>query len=360
VRTDTSLPQEFTASSEWEENRYDRNLFYGRYSFSGNERNHLFINREGVQFDDVSPLSGLDTSADSRAFAYLDYDRDGWQDIALVNANTPLFTLYRNAMAGTPHADGRRGIVALRFVGGNTEGRPATGLAPRDGYGAVAEIHLPDQVLEREHRCGEGFAAQNSATMVVGIGGADVVPRIVVRWPSGHAQEILDVPEGSLLTVYEDAHASPDGSGVTRTSYRGAGEPATASRGPRLELAGGDEDAPKVRMYMAMDVVRRVQGVDAAARVAQGELHGSGSRDVRRADRSERHAREAPRLSRGAPSAIRASRHDGPDRAPAVRDVARPAGRALDARDDHHGRRRHDPEDDEGDSDAIRHREGIA
>jgi hypothetical protein len=66
---------------------------------TGNERNHYFANRGGRAFADISGISGLDNPADSRGFAVLDYDRDGWQDVALVNANQPMFNLYHNEMA---------------------------------------------------------------------------------------------------------------------------------------------------------------------------------------------------------------------------------------------------------------------
>ena len=43
-----------------------------KMSFSGNERNHLFMNKQGESFSDVSSLSGLDEIADSRSFAIWD------------------------------------------------------------------------------------------------------------------------------------------------------------------------------------------------------------------------------------------------------------------------------------------------
>ena len=52
-------------------------------SQTGNERNHLFLNRAGARFVDISPLSGMDTPADSRTFVLWDYDRDGWQDVSV-------------------------------------------------------------------------------------------------------------------------------------------------------------------------------------------------------------------------------------------------------------------------------------
>ena len=73
-------------------------------SHSGHERNRLFLNRAGEQFVDVSGVSGLDDAADGRSFALLDFDRDGWLDIAVVNANAPLLRLYRNGFRQSKEA----------------------------------------------------------------------------------------------------------------------------------------------------------------------------------------------------------------------------------------------------------------
>ncbi len=123
------------------------------HSLSGKERNHYFANRGGREFADISALSGLDNIADSRGWALLDYDRDGWQDVALVNANEPLFDLYHNTM---PAAGLRGGMIAVRFVGGNKTSAPSA-MTGRDGYGAVITAALGDITLTREHRCGDGF-----------------------------------------------------------------------------------------------------------------------------------------------------------------------------------------------------------
>jgi hypothetical protein len=105
-------------------------------SLSGHERNRLFLNRGGEEFLDASGVSGLDDPADGRAFATLDYDRDGWLDIALVNSNAPWVELFRNQMGCHPGAGPGR-TLALRFVGGNDAAQPsatwsaATESAPR-------------------------------------------------------------------------------------------------------------------------------------------------------------------------------------------------------------------------------------
>jgi thiol-disulfide isomerase/thioredoxin len=224
------------------------------HSLSGNERNHYFANRGGKAFEDLSALSGLDTPADSRGFAVLDYDRDGWQDIALVNANQPLFNLYHNEM---PAAGRTGGMIALKFVGGNRSPSPSSEFASRDGYGARVTVDLGDQSLIREHRCGDGFAAQHSATMIVGIGRQPTVRSLSIRWPSGRIATTKDVPEGTLLTVYENPADAPAGEPFVRGTYRAAtpARPALALERPVFSLAAADgasRPGERLRVYTTL------------------------------------------------------------------------------------------------------------
>lgn len=185
------------------------------HSLSGKERNHYFANHAGKSFTDLSALSGLDNNADSRGWALLDFDRDGWQDVALVNANPPLFNFYRNTM---PAAGLRGGFIAVKFVGGNRTAA-ASPFACRDGYGAVLTAALGDTTLTREHRCGDGFASQHSAAMMLGLADRPEAKSITVRWPSGKSATTENIPAGTLLTCWENAADSPDGAAFTRSVW---------------------------------------------------------------------------------------------------------------------------------------------
>ena len=207
-------------SRQWKDGKYfdgvDTSVF--PLSFSGHERNHLFVNQRGQRFTDTSGLSGLDSPSDGRGFALCDYDHDGWADIAVVNANAPWLTLYRNQLQNCrpDHA-----FVAVRLEGGNHTDQPTNQWSNRDGYGARIRLDLEnnDRIV-REHRCGEGFASQNSTTLLIGIGPRSQVERLTVRWPSGKQQQLGPVPAGSLLTVYENPADSPDGTGYHVRPYR--------------------------------------------------------------------------------------------------------------------------------------------
>lgn len=203
---------------------------WGRESLSGHERNRLFWNDSGQQFRDISLLSGADHTGDGRSVAVLDIDRDGWLDIASVNANAPTLTLFHNRVAAIDDAaDGN--LIAFRFSGGNRESVPARGLSSRDGYGAQLTVHAAGRSILREHRCGEGFAAQQSDLLRVGIGAAEEAT-FEVRWPGGRRARYGPVRAGTLVTVSETGGPNGDGF-VVEDSY--------LRRGPApMPDAGGD------------------------------------------------------------------------------------------------------------------------
>jgi hypothetical protein len=54
----------------------------------------------------------------------------------------------------------------------------------------------------------------------VGIGSRTTVKSVSVRWPSGKTSSTQAVPEGTLLTAYENPTDSPSGQAFTRDPYR--------------------------------------------------------------------------------------------------------------------------------------------
>lgn len=215
-------------------------------SQSGSEPNRLFLSVAGERFLDASGVSGLDHEGDGRAFAWLDFDRDGWRDVAVVSANTPLFQLFRNEIGGSGRS------IALLFEGANREAKPAAGRSNRDGYGARVEIDLGDETLVREHRAGEGLAAQNAARLLVGIGEHDAARAITVHWPSGAVQRVENVRAGTELVVFEDPERAPDGSGSARSVYRRALAPVAEERVPEEPLLSELPDTATLRVLTTL------------------------------------------------------------------------------------------------------------
>lgn len=175
-------------------------------STSGKERNHLFMNVGGTDFTELSGVSGLDSAADGRAFAWLDYDGDGMLDIAIVNANAPLLQMFRSQLPA-------RDFMVFELVGGNATADAAPDWSPRDGYGARVTVHTTGGPIMRELHAGEGFAAQNSHRLHIGLG-SERVESVAIRWPSGRETVIepsagVPLDSASVVTVFEDPARPP-------------------------------------------------------------------------------------------------------------------------------------------------------
>jgi len=258
VRSDGDYENVWSKLARWVVKRNPTaHLLLSGGSWSGWERNHLFLNKAGQQFEEMSGLSGLDDISDSRSYVIWDYDHDGWQDVAVINRNSPQLRLFRNQI-GDLQSDNSGQVIAVRLVGSNHAASPAAGKSSRDGYGARVSVSLGDRKLTREHICGQGLAAQNSATLVIGIGAEDVAKELTIRWPSGVSQSVPDVPARSLVTVYEDAEHSPTGEAFVIGEYR-----AVEIRTPSVEES--EEESPRLAIRATPGSVNNGSAADGSA-----------------------------------------------------------------------------------------------
>lgn len=167
-------------------NRHNSQMFSEGRSFSGNERNKLYLNRADETFLDVSALSATDTPADGRAVLAADFDDDGDVDLFVHNLQRERHDLFRNDFA-----DG--GFLKLRLVGksGNAEGVGATVIVngPR---GPVA------QVLSR----GDGYSSCQVPELIFGLGSAESA-EVRVQWPGGALESFGALASGSRSVLVE-------------------------------------------------------------------------------------------------------------------------------------------------------------
>ena len=185
-------------------------------SFSGNERNRLFLQtRRGDRssFADVSLMSGVDSAADGRAFAEMDFDWDGDVDMVVVNANAPLLQLFENVSGSK---EGNAVWIDVQGAASNEAVSDAL-LSNRDGVGARVVIQSGDVSLSAEKRAGEGFAAQNTGWLHFGLGSQTEIDQVTVYWPSGQKTEIQGpIESGQRLRIYESSEDSPTDSNLAR------------------------------------------------------------------------------------------------------------------------------------------------
>ena len=159
-----------------------------RVNSSYKQANSLFENRGG-RLVEVSAAAGPGFALRrvSRGTSFADYDGDGDIDLFILNLNGPP-TLLRN------DGDHDNHYLLVRTVGTTSN---------RDGIGARVIIHADGQIQHAEVQSGGSYLSHNDLRLHFGLGKAERVDRLEVRWPSGAVQVLSDIAADQVLTVVE-------------------------------------------------------------------------------------------------------------------------------------------------------------
>jgi len=156
---------------------------------SGHERDKLFLSRAAKDVVDVSYLSGADGIEDARTFAKADLDRDGFEDMIVVNRNAPLLRVYRNQLGpSTKH----------HFVG-----LALQGAKQRDAVGARIRAKGCGVTQTREINAGTGFATVDAMAVTLGLGTCEKLDEVTVRFPAGEQRTFKNVAADAFYRVIE-------------------------------------------------------------------------------------------------------------------------------------------------------------
>lgn len=159
-----------------------------RADFSGRERDKLYVSRAGKAFAEVSYLSGADSVEDGRAFAKADFDRDGYEDIVLMNRNAPMLKLFRNQVGPASGAS----FIGVELVGrGPARGQRST---TRDAVGAKVIARCGGRTFTSESSIGAGMGVQNSRVLTMGLDRCETLESLEVRFPSGAVVKASALP----------------------------------------------------------------------------------------------------------------------------------------------------------------------
>jgi tetratricopeptide (TPR) repeat protein len=170
-------------------------------TWSGYERNVLYLNNGDGTFSDVSGVAGMGFLEDSRTFALADFDHDGRVEVVLKNRSGPQLRFLKNVMPQLAPS------IAFRLQGKKSN---------RDAIGAVVAIETNVGRQTKFVQAGSGFLAQHTKELFFGLGEAKGSIQATIRWPSGLEQKIGELPanhriwieEGSAA-VRKEAFASP-------------------------------------------------------------------------------------------------------------------------------------------------------
>ena len=170
---------EFWVGNPWE--------IFQQHNLSCYERNRLYLNAGGAGFLDMSLPSGADVDGDSRSVVAVDVNHDGRLDMILRQAGgTPLIA-YENRFPNAHWLD-----VTLRGTKRN-----------RTGIGARLTAYVGDRPIIREYYPANTFRSQSPSRVHFGLGTAEQIDRLVIRWPSGDEQEFRDLAGNRHLVLTE-------------------------------------------------------------------------------------------------------------------------------------------------------------
>jgi len=151
--------------------------------------NLLLHNRGNLTFEEVGAAAGpgFTLPAAHRGAAFGDFNNDGKIDIVVAVLNGPP-QLLMNCSQNHNH------WIILKLVGVRSN---------RDGLGTKISISTSHGNQYNEATTAVGYNSASDKRVHFGLGDADVIEKIVLRWPSGLTQVLTNVKADQILTVTE-------------------------------------------------------------------------------------------------------------------------------------------------------------
>ncbi|MBP6397645.1 MAG: VCBS repeat-containing protein [Saprospiraceae bacterium] len=211
------------------------------YVSNSTDGNALFVNKNGMRFENESTERGVSFNGVAWGTNFLDGDNDGDDDLYVSsmlvgkeNITSTYFTneypsnlfskgdqvlsdtvsSFNNAV-GDLNSDGYPDIVVSNsefsttvfenqggehhFLAINLQGV----LSNRDGIGSLVTVYTQEKKISKYTQCGIGFLGQNSNQLLFGLDNVNAADSIEVLWPSGHIDRYLFVAGNTSYVLVE-------------------------------------------------------------------------------------------------------------------------------------------------------------
>lgn len=172
---------EFWVPSPWMFSQVEQNL-------SAYERNGCFLNTADGGFLDISYLSGTDNPGDARTVIGADVTGDGMPELFVRQAGGGPLVIYRNDFP-------QQSWLVVSLAGSKSNSA---------GIGSRIECRAGDLTVRRELYPVVNFLAQQPARSHLGLGDAERVDELTIRWPSGHESHLTDIPINRHIRIHEE------------------------------------------------------------------------------------------------------------------------------------------------------------
>ncbi len=163
-------------------------IFREGMSFSGFERDGLYLGLGDGRFRNISGVSGIDSVTDGRGSMFADFDNDGDLDVVVSTVQKIARLLYRNNVG----QDNGFLRVSLR---GTDSGA--------DAFGAVVRLKTSLGIQTKIKSGGSGFLSSHDPRLLFGLGDRTEIQWLEVTWPAGGRQRITGIRPGESLLIEE-------------------------------------------------------------------------------------------------------------------------------------------------------------
>jgi len=177
------------------------------YLTGRDDPNQLFRNRGDATFANVSAEAGIMDRQVGRGLAVADVDGDGDQDVFGVVLGTGEEEIHSKLYINQSEKAGHYVQIALEGTRSN-----------RDAIGAQVWVYAGGQTHIRELEGGGGsYCSKSSNVLHLGLGEADRIDSLLIRWPSGQVDRYEEIEVDSKHTFVE--RGAVTGIPTTRTKY---------------------------------------------------------------------------------------------------------------------------------------------
>lgn len=151
---------------------------------------------------DIAKPTGSNGVKDSRGVAIADFNGDGKLDL-IINNNNDRPTLYLNEIQKIGK------FASIQLVGTKSN---------RDAIGAIVRLTTAGKTIMRQVEAGSGYASESLSPLHFGLGNADKIEVVEIRWTNGTTQRFeaeqvknwvgkqIRIEEGSMQVVEVSPH----------------------------------------------------------------------------------------------------------------------------------------------------------
>lgn len=157
-------------------------------NLSAYERNKFYINVDGNEFFDASFASNVDLESDSRSAIGADFDGDGDPDLLVASAGGGPLRLFENQFQR-----------ANRFLKINLKGTKSN----RQAIGSRVILEIGGKKIVRDLFPRNGCMGLGPANLLIGVGQAQQIDKLTVRWPSGKESVVDKIPTDQPFELEE-------------------------------------------------------------------------------------------------------------------------------------------------------------